>query len=138
MIARSGEAARFDPRRAAGGEIVSGVTATPDQTPAAAAPGGRRRRNLIIAAAAAAVAIIAVVVAVLLNRSGSPTVAGPDLSQCHEEQTDELFVQHLYNCAGSNVYTFANSDARDNWRSVAEGFGAVVLDAGPTWLRVRP
>ena len=62
----------------------------------------------------------------------------PDLSECQEQQTEELYVQYLYGCSDSNVYTFATSGAGDQWRSIAEQLGAVVFDKGLTWLRVKP
>jgi len=113
------------------------VAAVTEQTPAAlpaTPPKANSRRSLIIVAVAV-VAVAAAVIGVLLSRSGP--APGPDLSQCHEAQTEELSVQHLYPCAGSNVYPFASSNSRDQWRTIAESFGAVVLQAGPTWLRVK-
>jgi hypothetical protein len=65
VFVRPGETRRFNRRRSPAGEIMSGVTATPDPLQAAAAP-GKRRRNLIVVVPVAAIIIIAVVVVVLI------------------------------------------------------------------------
>jgi hypothetical protein len=58
-----------------------------------------------------------------------------------EQDTEEIYVQHLYACSSASgvlsVYTFANATARDAYRQAAETFGSVVVQSGGTWLAVE-
>jgi hypothetical protein len=58
-----------------------------------------------------------------------------------EEQTEEVFVREMFICPGypepTTVYTFNNTDGRDNWLEVAETFGVVVIAEGDDWLHVE-
>jgi hypothetical protein len=58
-----------------------------------------------------------------------------------ETPTEEMFVLKLFDCTTggekTKVYTFNDSAARDNWRKAGEQFGAVVLDSGDRWLKVK-
>ena len=65
-----------------------------------------------------------------------PTVQA-GCSSSHEVSTEEMYVAHLINCDGNSLYVFNDSTARDNYRKVAEQFGAVVLREGETWLIVK-
>jgi len=56
----------------------------------------------------------------------------------HEESTDELYVRELFICTkNSMLYTFNNSEARDQRREAAETFGVIVIDEGDTWIKVE-
>jgi hypothetical protein len=61
--------------------------------------------------------------------------AGCNSTSPHEESTDELYVRELFICTkDSMLYTFNNSEARDQWREAAETFGVIVIDEGDTRL----
>jgi hypothetical protein len=95
----------------------------------------------------AAVALAVVALTACGGDSGGNNGATPGLSgsaadakeeagcpNATEATTEELYVQHLYDCDGNSLYVFADSTARDNYRKVAQGFGAVVLHQGDTWI----
>ena len=63
-----------------------------------------------------------------------------DCSYTYHEGTEELFAQDMWGCVNDgvtySVYEFADEEARDNWRTAAEGFGAKVVSEGDDWLAV--
>ena len=81
-------------------------------------------------------AVVTVVVLVASGGGGGGTAA--PTAGCTEVSTEELYVQHAFECPdGTRVLTFATSTARDDFLRVAEGFGAVTVERGPTWARTR-
>lgn len=67
----------------------------------------------------------------------TPAPSAP-IAGCTEVDTREMYVQHAYACPdGTRVVTFADESARDDYVRVAEHFGTVVLDFGPTWAHIR-
>lgn len=69
--------------------------------------------------------------------ASTPAPSAP-IAGCTEVDTKEMYVQHAYACPdGTRVVTFADESARDDYVRVAEHFGTVVLDFGPTWARIR-
>jgi hypothetical protein len=97
----------------------------------------RRLRAWIVFAALGVLAAVTVAIA-LLSDDGSAGVDGPPLAGCHEVQAKELYVQRAYVCDdGTRIVTFVSGEARDSYLKVAEGFGAVTIDRGVQWARVR-
>lgn len=101
----------------------------------------RRPSNTVLGviAGAAVVLIAAVVTAIVLVAGGGGGAGSAAPTEgCTEVTTEELYVQHAYNCPdGTRVLTFADSSARDDFLKVAEHFGAVTVDKGATWARTR-
>jgi hypothetical protein len=66
------------------------------------------------------------------NAATAPTAG------CAAGTTEELYVQTLYTCPdGTRIVTFASSKARDDYLNAASHFGAVVVEKGETWARIR-
>lgn len=63
------------------------------------------------------------------------TEAGCPAAQ--EEETEELYVRHLYSCNDHSLYVFNDKAARDNWRNIAEQVGGVVLQQGDNWILAK-
>jgi hypothetical protein len=61
-----------------------------------------------------------------------------DCSYTFTDETGELFVENAYGCVHGGttyrVYEFANAEAQENWKGVAEEFGAVVVAEGDDWI----
>jgi hypothetical protein len=109
-----------------------------DLTRPAGAP-KRRRTGLLVGIAVAVVVLLATGAGVgyALSRSGSATET-PPTAGCTLGSTEELFVQEVYDCPdGTRVVTFASSKARDDYLEIATHFGAVVVEQGQGWARVR-
>lgn len=98
---------------------------------------------VVIAVGCALVATIAVLLVMNLSsdsKGGSDSAAGSaaPTAGCSEVTTEELYVQKAFTCPDSTrVLTFATTTARDDYLKVAEGFGAVTVDKGATWAKVR-
>jgi hypothetical protein len=97
-------------------------------------PGARRGR----------VKRLAVLLVVVAACSGGSEAASPkdvaaelDCGTFEEEETEELFVRSLYDCDGTSVYFFNDTDARDNWWGIAKDVGAVELKRGDNWIQVK-
>lgn len=98
----------------------------------------RRLRAWIVFAALGVLAAVTVAIALLSDGGSDADTDGPPLNGCHEVQAKELYVQHAYACDdGTRIVTFASGEARDSYLKVAEGFGAVTVDRGAQWARVR-
>ena len=97
---------------------------------------------VVIAVGCALVATIAVLLVMNLSSGGEGGEGGSDSAAptagCSEVTTEELYVQKAFTCPDSTrVLTFATTAARDDYLRVAEGFGAVTVDKGATWAKVR-
>lgn len=120
---------------------------TPKHTPAyrlddLTRPTGKRRRSrvgLIIGVLAAVVVLLAggLVLALVVRDSGTSSDA-PPIAGCTVGTTEEIYVQTIHNCPdGTRVLTFASEQARDDYLKIATHFGAVVVEQGETWARIR-
>jgi hypothetical protein len=91
------------------------------------------------AAVLAIAAIITTVVLITSNNAGTSSSSDtPPTTGCTETTTEEIYVQHVYTCPdGTRVYTFATTAARDDYLKAAEHFGAVTIEKGATWAKVR-
>lgn len=68
----------------------------------------------------------------------APASDGPPIAGCVEAPMSELYVQHSYGCPdGTRVVTFADDGARDAYLDAAEHFGAVTVERGRAWARIR-
>lgn len=99
-------------------------------------------RKWLISIAAAFVAIVAIVTTVALVIAFTQASDGirdaPPIDGCNEVEAKELYVQRAYECQdGTRVVTFADDSARDDYLRTAEHFGAVTVDRGNGWARVR-
>jgi hypothetical protein len=93
-----------------------------------------RWRKAILATLALA-CLLAALGLVLALRWPSP---GPPTAGCTIGSTDEIYVQHVYDCPdGTRVVTFDTTAARDDYLTVAEHFGSVTVEKGAVWARVR-
>lgn len=85
------------------------------------------------------VLLVALVIAGCGNDSEeSPDDVAVELG-CHfrEEETDELFVRHLYKCDNTRVYFFNDTKARNDWWTIAREVGGVELRRGDRWIQVK-
>jgi hypothetical protein len=102
-----------------------------------------RMLAVIVAVGTGLVAAVVVLFVVVLGaddaagRDGAASGSAPT-SGCSEVTTQELYVQKAFTCPDSTrVLTFATTQSRDDYLKVAEGFGAVTVDKGATWAKVR-
>lgn len=121
--------------------------ATPEHSPAyrladLTQPLGPRRKSktsLIILVVVLMVVLLATAAGVtyaLTRQDGAG--AAPPIAGCAEGSTEELFVQRVFECPdGTRVVTFASDQARDDYLKIATHFGAVVIEQGPAWARIR-
>jgi hypothetical protein len=113
-----------------------------DLTRSPTTPSKRRRSHVGLLVAALVVVVLAVagVLVYLLGVRDSTGggSSGPPIAGCAVASTEELDVQSLYSCPdGTRVVTFASEQARDDYLKIAEHFGAVVVEKGSTWARIR-
>jgi hypothetical protein len=81
------------------------------------------------------VLLFAAVLALAGCGDGSSAAPAPTAS-CVQRDTEELYVQRLYDCRDTLLYTFTDSSARDDWTKIATHYGTTVMEQGPTWVRV--
>ena len=94
------------------------------------------KRRLVTATAALAVVVLGGCGGESDSEGQNPADAAPTAG-CTKTDTEELYVRELYDCPDGSVYLFNDNTARDNWRKVGESVGAVVLDEGDKWLKVK-
>jgi hypothetical protein len=78
------------------------------------------------------------IIALMLSLTACSAAAkeAPPIFDCTETTSEELFVLKLYECEKTRVYLFKDTLARDEWRSMAEEVGTVIVQVGDTWLVV--
>lgn len=104
------------------------------------------RRGIIIAGVVAA-ALLGVLLVLRPWSGDSAAETGTSWQQqlgctsITEVETEELYALALYTCTGpdgeTNVYTFTDNTARDQWSEIAAQVGAVILAKGDGWVQAK-
>lgn len=81
---------------------------------------------------------ILLILALGLAACGTPEPPdAPPIFDCTETASEELFVLKMYECEKTRVYTFKDPLSRDEWRSMAEEVGTVIVQVSDHWLVVK-